>query len=194
MTTLNFSHHYYVVTTVGKDASGLVAAMCGVITQSHGNIEDSTMTRLGGQFAMIYLVCFEDEAHVATFKEQAKALHATHGLHVETTRLNDAEVKAQLSPESDEVPVHRKYLLSVGGYDRTGITLAFSQALAALSVNITDLNAHRINGQDGVVYILAIEMECPSDVDETTLTETLNTLGKEMELDVRLRSMDALIL
>jgi glycine cleavage system transcriptional repressor len=190
----DLSNVYYVVTTVGKDASGLVAGMCEVITRHNGNIEDSTMTRLGGQFAMIYLICFQTDRQAEAFKTDAKTLRTTHGLHVEATPLSESEIQAQLSPEHAKTPAQRKYLLSVGGYDRTGITLAFSKALATLQVNITDLNAHRINGQEGVVYILAIEMECPASVDETTLTDALNALGKEMELDVRLRSMDALIL
>jgi glycine cleavage system transcriptional repressor len=184
---------YYVITTVGRDASGLVAAMCQAITAARGNIEDSTMTRLGGQFAMMYLVCFEDSEGPTEIQPLCDALLQSHGLHVRLVALNAHEIQAQLNPVP-HAPELRKYLLSVGGYDRTGITLAFSQALAELGVNITDVNAHRIQGEQGLVYMLAIEMECPATVSEPVLSERLSQLGQSMALDVRLRSMDAMIL
>jgi glycine cleavage system transcriptional repressor len=180
-----------VISSVGSDRPGLVALMCEVISMHQGNIDDSTMTLLGGQFAMIYIVTFPDEDAVQAFSEACQILKEQENLHLGFNRLNT--ITTSCSP-SVQASSFRKYLLSVGGYDRTGITYAFSRALADLNINITDVNAHRLNGEAGIVYMLAIEMDAPATLDEQQLKKKLDTLGREMKLDVRLRSMDAMIL
>jgi glycine cleavage system transcriptional repressor len=181
-----------VISTIGKDQPGLVARMCEAITQAQGNIVDSTMTRLGGQFAMIYIVTFESRERLTQFKQACVQFEDEGLLSVDIQRLPDTSDL----PHADQhdPPGHRKYLLSVGGYDRTGITYAFSKELASFGINITDVNAHRISGEAGTVYMLAIEMECPLNVDETAMKHALENLGNQLSLDVRLRSMDAIIL
>ncbi len=181
-----------VISTVGKDRPGLVARMCEAISNANGNIDDSTMTRLGGQFSMIYIVHFESPDHIELFKTAIRQIEEEGLFHVDIRPLSPDE-EPDL-PETTTRSKSRKYLLSVGGYDRTGITYAFSKALAAFDINITDVHAHRINGEDGIVYMLAIEMDVPLNVDEAEMKADLETLGKELNLDVRLRSMDAIIL
>ncbi len=181
-----------VISTVGKDRPGLVAHMCEAISNAHGNIDDSTMTRLGGQFSMIYIVHFDSTENIERFKANVQAIEEKCLFHVDVRPLSPEE-EPDL-PETQAPAKSRKYLLSVGGYDRTGITYAFSKALAGFEINITDVHAHRINGEDGIVYMLAIEMDVPLNVDEAEMKANLEALGKDLNLDVRLRSMDAIIL
>jgi glycine cleavage system transcriptional repressor len=181
-----------VISTVGKDRPGLVARMCEAISNAQGNIDDSTMTRLGGQFSMIYIVHFNSLDNLERFKIAIAQIEEEGLFHVDIRPLAPDE-EPDLPDSSVSLKSH-KYLLSVGGYDRTGITYAFSKALAAFHINITDVHAHRINGEDGIVYMLAIEMDVPLNVDEAEMKANLEALGKELNLDVRLRSMDAIIL
>ena len=181
-----------VISTVGKDQPGLVARMCEAISNANGNIDDSTMTRLGGQFSMIYIVHFTNSQDLDRFKTAVRQIEAEGLFHVDLRTLSPDEEPDLLKMTHPSKA--RKYLLSVGGYDRTGITYAFSKTLASLQINITDVNAHRINGENGIVYMLAIEMDVPFSIDEAEMKATLEDLGKELDLDVRLRSMDAIIL
>jgi glycine cleavage system transcriptional repressor len=181
-----------VISTVGKDRPGLVARMCEAISNAQGNIDDSTMTRLGGQFSMIYIVHFTRAEDLERFKDAIVEIKKEGLFHVDLCLLS-AEDEPML-PETQIAPKARKYLLSVGGYDRTGITYAFSKALAGFGINITDLHAHRINGENGIVYMLAIEMDVPLTVNDNEMKTTLENLGQKLNLDVRLRSMDAIIL
>ena len=48
------------VTAIGADRPGIVAAVTGVLTDHGGNIEDSTMSILGGHFAMMLVVAEAD--------------------------------------------------------------------------------------------------------------------------------------
>jgi glycine cleavage system transcriptional repressor len=47
---------YYVVTIIGPDRRGLVASITKKITSLNANIEESHMTRLGGEFAVLMLL------------------------------------------------------------------------------------------------------------------------------------------
>jgi glycine cleavage system transcriptional repressor len=178
------------IATLGTDKPGLVAGVAQAITLVKGNIVDSTMTRLAGQFAMILLVELPSVDCLLPFKQALLAYEHQFGLQCQVQVL-PASVSAFESLEKNETKAGgRLYLLSVAGNDRTGITHEVSQLLASFQANITDLNAHRINGEDGAVYILVLELECPAEVPHDTLETALNQLGQKLELEVRLRSID----
>ena len=47
---------YFVVTIIGPDRRGLVASITEKIVSRNANIEESHMTRLGGEFAVLMLL------------------------------------------------------------------------------------------------------------------------------------------
>ena len=52
---------HLVVTIVGPDKRGLVAEVTDTISESHANIVESRMMRLGGEFAMMMLLNIQTE-------------------------------------------------------------------------------------------------------------------------------------
>jgi glycine cleavage system transcriptional repressor len=87
--------------------------------------------------------------------------------------IGDAEAAA---PE----PTH---LLSVYGGDHPGIVAAVTAALAALGVNITDLQT-RLAGN---VYVMLLELVIPGDAD---VEEAVAAVGREQGVDVSLRELE----
>ena len=47
---------YYALSAIGKDRPGIVADVAGLIYECGGNLEDSSMTLLGTQFALLILL------------------------------------------------------------------------------------------------------------------------------------------
>ena len=47
---------YCVVSAVGVDEPGVVAALCQALTKAHSNISDMTKSNLRGQFASLFIV------------------------------------------------------------------------------------------------------------------------------------------
>jgi glycine cleavage system transcriptional repressor len=86
------------------------------------------------------------------------------------------------------------YLISVAGRDRTGITYHVSKLLEAYEANITDLNAHTIDGEDGPVYVMVTEVDLPKQVNPSQLEAALLEKGRELDLDIRFRSIEAVAL
>jgi glycine cleavage system transcriptional repressor len=182
------------LSTIGQDKPGLVSALTEALTHVAGNIADSTMTRLGGQFAMILLLELPSETAWLHFRQALLGLEETLGLTFTHKRLAQPMVPAYLVAQTVAEKPHRSYLVSVAGHDKTGITFEVSALLAGFNANITDLNAHSISGEGGTVYILVVEFDCPKVVSHETLDEALQALGTRLSLEVRLRSVDAIAL
>ena len=47
---------YYALSAIGQDRPGIVADVSGLIFECGGNLEDSSMTILGNQFALLILL------------------------------------------------------------------------------------------------------------------------------------------
>ena len=45
-----------IISAVGSDRPGIVSEISGVITRHGGNVEESRMSRMGSDFAMIILI------------------------------------------------------------------------------------------------------------------------------------------
>ena len=97
-----------VLTIISKDRPGLVQTLAQVIADHSGNWIDSSMARLGGEFAGILRVDVS-EGRVASFEKSLAAL-AEHGIAV-TVRRDSA------APRSHGRRVH----LNLTGADHPGI-------------------------------------------------------------------------
>lgn len=177
-----------VISGIGPDRPGIVAALSEILFRYNCNIEDSTMTRLAQEFAVILLVSAPGEFPMEALRADFAALEASH----------DMLILIKPAPElvgpgaSDS---GKPYMVSVAGQDRSGITLRVSRMLADLDVNITDLNAQIIVGEEGPVYIMMVEVELPERPEsENTVRAALRELADELGVDIRLRPLETVAL
>lgn len=151
------------VTVIGPDRPGIVAEVTGALARIGVNLEDSSMTILGGHFAMMLLGSGVEGAEVE------KAVAGLSGDLVVTVR--------QVSPGTGPAAGGTAYLLSVHGADRPGIVSAVTGVVAAAGGNITDLST-RLAGE---LYVLTAEVDLPPAADpdrlRRTLDETAGALG-----------------
>ena len=113
-----------VLTIISKDRPGLVQTLAQVIADHSGNWIDSSMARLGGEFAGILRVDVSERT-VASFEKSL----AEHGIAVTVRRESAA-------PRSHGRRVH----LNLTGADRPGIVREVSSALARHRVSIDELH------------------------------------------------------
>jgi len=91
---------YLVISALGKDRPGLVNQLSHAILDAGCNIQDSRMTVLGGEFALMLLVTGPWNA-VGKLESQTKALEKKHLIsqddekhwEVEIQKLTDAYIK-----------------------------------------------------------------------------------------------------
>ncbi len=175
-----------IMSSVGPDRPGIVAALGEVLLQWGCNIEDSTMTRLGNEFATILLLNVPDTASLEGLKAAFSPIEQRMGMTVVIKPMEEKNITAQAPA--------RPYMISVGGHDRTGITYYVSKVLAEHQVNITDLDAHIIEGEGGPVYIMMIEVNLPETLTPEDLKASLASLEQQLQVEIQLRPMESVAL
>jgi glycine cleavage system transcriptional repressor len=170
------------LTAVGKDRPGIVAAVSGVLFQSDCNIEDSTMARLGGDFAIMLMLRLPAGLGCQELSRRMEPIRQQFSLSL------------QLRPMPQPEPAGRsaetaKHLIYVYGADRKGIVAKLTGHLASRQVNITNLTTHVVP-HEKPLYVMLIEVELPAAVDAGQLGEQLGELGRQIDVQVTVRPKD----
>jgi glycine cleavage system transcriptional repressor len=176
----------YAVAVVGRDQPGIAAALAQALLAARANIEDSRMTILGGQFAVMMLVSLPEDADVNSLQTDLEAVRDRLGLETAVLREID-DSAAATRPE----PTH---VLTVYGADHPGIVAAVCETLAARNVNIDDLATRVVGAEENPVYTLICELTLPQTLDSHTLTTDLDGVAESQGVEVVLRELDQDIL
>ena len=173
----NLAH--FAVTIIGKDRPGIVADTAEILYRLGCNVEDSSCTMLGGDFAMILIVSHEKPFAKARLADEFRAMQEL-GLSAYVRVLHEDEVCYR--PPQGEL-----CLVSVYGSDRPGIVYRVTRALAERGVNITDLNTRLIGTKDEPVYVLMLEAALPEGLTIENAEELLEKLKKELNVEISVR-------
>lgn len=166
------------VTAVGADRTGIVERVTRVIVDGQGNVEQSRMARLGGEFAAFLLVSVPDDRVEAL----SKALGALGepNLTVSARHIADRSTLGE-----GFVP----YDLEVHGADHEGIIHEFCRLLAKHGVNIaemsTDVRPSPISGTP--MFALAATLEVPGELPSKRLRDWLDEIADKVGVDFTLK-------
>lgn len=162
------------VTAIGADRPGIIARVTGVLHEHGGNLEDSSMTILRGQFAIMLLVSTDAEP-----RELEAALAAA------TDDLGLVVTVREIGPGTASVPP--SHVLSVYGSDRPGIVHAVATRLADHGVNVTDLTTRLLQGERPV-YAMMMEISLPAGQEPEALARIL--AGEVDDVEVSIHPLD----
>ncbi len=176
----NLAH--FAVTIISKDRPGIVADTTEVLFKLGCNIEDSSCTMLGGDFAMILIVSHAKPFPKARLTDEFKALHDRTGLVINVRTLAEEEI-CPVKEEGELV------LISVYGSDRPGIVFRVTRALADRGVNVTDLNTRLIGTPEEPVYVLMLEAILPSGLGVEDAEQLLADLKNELNVEISVRAI-----
>jgi glycine cleavage system transcriptional repressor len=173
---------HFAVTIISKDRPGIVADTTEVLFRLGCNIEDSSCTMLGGDFAMILIVTHEKPFTKSRLSDEFRILQEQTGLVVHLRTLHEDEIY----PVKDEGEL---CLISVYGSDQPGIVFRVTRALADLKVNITDLNTRLTGTREAPVYILMLEAILPKHLSIEHTSELLEPLRRELAVEIGVRAI-----
>jgi glycine cleavage system transcriptional repressor len=169
------------LTAIGQDRPGIVASLAKVLYEKGCNLEDSSMTRLQGDFAILLLIALPAGL---TAKDLEAALKASNGdLTLLLRELSPSEAGA---PAEDSLP----YTLLVYGVDHPGIVYRVAQEASLLKVNITDLRTHVTQSAGNDLYTLIMEVEVPDTATVARLKDVLDRLKKELKVEMALNQVE----
>lgn len=159
------------VTAIGADRPGIIARVTGVLLEHGGNLEDSSMTVLGGHFAIMLLVRTE----VDPVALEAALSEATRDLGLIVT-------VREIGPgHRTDPPTH---MLTVYGIDRPGLVHAVTKVLAEAEVNVTDLTTRVLEGERPV-YAMMLEVALPTGVRPEQLVEDVRERVEGVEVSIQ---------
>jgi len=173
---------HFAVTIISKDRPGIVADTTEVLYRLGCNIEDSSCTMLGGDFAMILIVTHEKPFLKSRLSDEFKLLQEKTGLAVHLRMLHEDEI----THAKDEGEL---CLISVYGSDQPGIVYRVTRALADRQVNITDLNTRLIGTKEEPVYVLMLEAILPPGISVDETSAMLEDLRNELKVEIGVRAI-----
>ncbi|MBC7645166.1 MAG: hypothetical protein H7123_08565 [Thermoleophilia bacterium] len=168
----------YAVAAMGADRPGIVAALAGTLTRAGVSIEDSSMTILGGQFAMLLLV--SSTLGVAQVESIIRPVALDLDLLLEVRDASRASSERTAKVASPASVDGREHVIAAYGPDRPGLVAALAEVLAAHNVNISDFGS-RVGASDTFAMWFNVVLPPGLDVDE--LVAKLRTAGGEVALD-----------
>ena len=176
----------WIVTALGKDRPGIVAGVTKILYQLGCNLEDSAMTRLEGEFA-IMLIFSTTALSEERLRRAFSPLESRLKLAVHLKPLTKGETSA---------PKKRggSCLISVYGADKPGIVYRVAEALSRARVNITDVHTHRSVSRGPSLYLTLLEVEPPATRSVKSLEATLKPVAKRLGVEVSVRPSEPAIL
>jgi len=182
--TLPLMPQFAMLTAFGQDRPGIVAALAEGLFRIGCNIEDTCMTRLRGEFAMMVMVRLPDGLSADDLAEHLMPHTSRHQLTVLCRELPSqaAERKAERGPDI--------YMLSVYGADHPGIVARVARVVADHGANITDMNTRVIGDSERPVYVMVLEIQVPVTTDSAALQLALDQLKPSLGVDLTFRHLE----
>ena len=169
-----------VLTAVGKDRIGIVDDLSSAIEDHSGNILESRMSVLGGEFAIIMLVSGEKRA-LSSIIGDLDAMEESTGLRI--------EIKPTERPEVDRNGI--PYTLSCVSLDSPGIIHTVTRFIRQEGINIENLETETAYAPwtGAPLFKMKAHVIVPMSVSIQSVRDGLKNLEHENDLDISLKAV-----
>jgi glycine cleavage system transcriptional repressor len=175
------STRHLVLQALGPDRPGLVAEVTNYVTERGGNVEDSRMVVLGGEFGVMMLVSGTND-EIARIAREAPALEKQTGLALLTRETKSPEEHRR----AEAIPC----VVTCEALDNPGIARAVSRALHALGLNIVSLETTTYEAPVTGSPLFRMEARCdvPKGVTLAKVRAAMNDVAEHENIDVEVSS------
>ncbi len=165
-----------VVTVLSRDHPGVVESLADIVAAHSGNWIDSSMARLGGEFAGILRVSVTNEK----IEELVSALAGLSEKGIEIAVHRD---RAAATPQSG----HRARL-SLTGLDHPGIVLDVTRTLSGFGVNIEELRTEVFAGSMGgeAMFSATADVVLPEKTNMDDVRDRLEQIAHDIMVEIDL--------
>jgi len=187
---------YAVLSAIGADRVGIVDDLAALVFERGGNIEESKMAVLGGEFAVMMLVSME-AAVLDGFIEGTRELESKLSLKIgiKGTHKDEREdTRREDTREDSGRPAGgqgRPYTLETVSLDGKGIVRAVSAVLRAYGINIEDLETRtdRAPLTGAPLFRMKANIVLGREVVVASLRRELEELQAAQDLDIVLQPL-----
>jgi len=177
---------WFALSAIGRDRPGIVADLAELIYECDCNLEDSSMTILGSEFAVLLLLTGEGEEVEQRLSSTCKRVEWEKRLTVFFRPLDGEPLSYGVTHQA------RRLALQAVGVDKAGIVARVARCLANHDINITQMatTSRPEPGTGTPIYSMRIRMEVPAAVDVDGLRRELNDIGTKLNIDLTLQADD----
>jgi glycine cleavage system transcriptional repressor len=163
-----------VISAVGADRTGVVQDLTKVILACGGNIEESRMTTLGSEFAMLLLV--SGNWHTLSRLEQGLDKLCENG---------DLTVSIKKTDEKPADDDRMPYAVDIVSLDQQGIVFNLANFFATRDIEIADVATRSYAAAHTGAPMFAVQMavNVPSSIHVSRLREEFLDLADRLNLD-----------
>ncbi|MCE5360061.1 ACT domain-containing protein [Candidatus Igneacidithiobacillus taiwanensis] len=168
------------LTVIGEDRPGIVAAVTQALYAADCAIGDASMMRLGGYFTIMQVIDYQRD-----FGAVESALDPA------VKRLN---LRVHLDPipslprQQDAADVR----VTVYGADHPGIVAGVTEKLASVGFNIIDLESERSGNPDRPIYVMVIQGSAPGGLEQ--IRSILEPLKASQGIEITVHPVDTVLL
>jgi len=168
---------HLVISALGKDRPGIVNQISKAIVEAGCNIEDSRMTVLGGEFALILLVSGQWN-EVAKLETQIRTLEKKLELMISMKATEPRAVKDRMVP----------YTVDVVSMDHPGIVQNVAAFFSTRDINIEDLSTwtYAAAHTGTPMFSMNMTISIPASQNIGQLRDEFTRFCDEMNLDATL--------
>jgi len=173
---------WFALSAIGLDRPGIVADLAELIYECDCNLEDSSMTILGSEFAVLLLLSGQGPDVERRLSAGCKRLEWEKRL---TVFFRPLEGDPFARPPGRHTVA---MACEVSGVDKAGIVARIARTLADHGVNITALGTRsRPGAETGTpMFTMRIEMAVPAELDRRVLRERLERVAADLRVDLML--------
>ncbi|MCA9899806.1 MAG: hypothetical protein KC433_16565 [Anaerolineales bacterium] len=166
----------FVITITGDDRVGIVDDVTKIILAHHGNVDSSRMARLGGVFAMLFLVS----------TAEAQEIELRTGLDSLRSQGFDVSIRPTQRGASQKFQGWHSYQIDVRGADHEGIIHEITHHLAQQGVSVETVDTGTEDAPFGgtKLFTMRAKVFSPPDLSLDTLQDELDAIGDELNVDV----------
>ena len=169
-----------VISALGADRPGIVDELSNIIYNHSLNIEDSRMTVLGGEFAILLLVS-GDQASIDAIQTQANDIEQALQMRLLI------KVTTEPGPIDNAIP----YSVEVAALDHPGIVNNIASFFSERNINIVDLQTESYSAPHtgSPMFALHMTVGISADTNIAKLRDAFMQICDELNLDAELKNI-----
>ena len=167
-----------VISALGADRAGIVNELSNIIYTHELNIEDSRMTVLGGEFAILLLVSGEQPA-IEQLQAQATDIEQALQMRLLIKPTTESALAVNSIP----------YSVEVAAIDHPGIVSNISRFFSSRNINIVNLQTERYAAPHtgSPMFALHMTIGLSADTNIARLRDAFTEVCDELNLDAELK-------
>jgi glycine cleavage system transcriptional repressor len=169
-----------IVSVLGHDRPGIVAAVTGVLFEYNCNIENVSQTILKTEFAGSFIISMPPDLTQEELRQALDDSLSPMNMHIHIESILDQN--SGFGAGNAE-----PFVITTKGPDRKGLVASISAIIAHFGINITNLQAVFKGGDDPENNIMIYEVDIPVDIDRQEFNRALRAKAESLDLNVSIQ-------